>query len=53
MAGQTKDLTSLYSELNRFGQAEEFEKAIKSANRSKLFAGVRHKCLVSLVVQNI
>lgn len=29
------NIRTLYAELNKFGQAEEYEKAIKVANKSK------------------
>ncbi|KAJ8881521.1 hypothetical protein PR048_018003 [Dryococelus australis] len=38
MAGNKEiSLSSLYAELSRFGQKEEYERALKTANKSMLF----------------
>jgi hypothetical protein len=44
------NLSALYVELNRFGQNGEYERALKTANKSKVTRVLVHGIVVELII---
>jgi hypothetical protein len=49
-ATKESNMSTLYVELNRFGQNGEYERALKTANKSKVTYVLVYRIIVQLIV---